>query len=142
MREESDKRASPRVPAKISVRVEGRDRNHQPVSEETHTLLINQGGARLALAAEFQLNDRIKITIIVDPTAKAGQLADSDEYTRFEPLAPDTASFKISFKDPEVTSRQCRIAWRSVAKLKGRWSYGIALIDSTGNFWEAAKPAK
>lgn len=106
MREQSDLRASPRVPAKIPLLVEGRDRNHQPVREETSTLLINQAGALIALAAEYQLNDRIKVT-----NKNTGSAA------------------------------QCRIAWRSVAQLKRRWSYGIALLDSIGTFWETEKPA-
>ena len=106
MLEQSDLRASPRVPAKIPLLLEGRDRQHQPVHEETNTLLINQGGALIALAAEFQLNDRVKVT-----NKNTGQ------------------------------SSQCRIAWRSVAQLNGRWSYGIALLDAIGSFWEAAKPA-
>ncbi len=106
MREELDHRSSPRVPAKIPLHVEGRDRNHQPVSEDTHTLLINQAGALIALAAEFQLNDRIKMTN----------------------------------KETGATS-QCRIAWRSVAQLNGRWSYGVALLEAIGTFWEEAQPA-
>jgi hypothetical protein len=100
MREQSDLRASPRVPAKIALLVEGRDRNHRPVSEDTATLLINHGGALIALAAEFQLNDRVKVT-----NRNSGAVA------------------------------PCRIAWRSVAQLNGRWSYGIALLDFAGNFW-------
>lgn len=100
MREQTDHRASPRVPAKIPVLVEGRDRKNLPVSENTQTLLINQAGALLALAAEFQLNDRVKIT-----NKNSGSHA------------------------------QSRIAWRSVAQLNGRWSYGIALLDSIGTFW-------
>lgn len=107
MREESDHRASPRVPTKIPLLVEGRDRNHRAVSEETHTLLINHSGALIALSAEFQLNDRIKMT-----NKNTGAIS------------------------------QCRIAWRSVAQLNGRWSYGIALLDSIGTFWEAAEPAR
>jgi hypothetical protein len=101
MRDHSDLRASPRVPAKIGLLVEGRDRNHQPVSEETSTLLINHAGALIALAAEFQLNDRVKVT-----------------------------------NHGSGVTAPCRIAWRSVAQLNGRWSYGIALLDSIGSFWE------
>lgn len=106
MQEHSDNRASPRIPTKVPLRVEGRDRSHHPIAEETHTLLINQGGALIALAAELQLNDRIKVT-----NKETG------------------------------ASSQCRIAWRSVAQLNGRWSYGIALLDAVGTFWEEAKPA-
>ena len=102
MPEHADLRGSPRVPAKIPMRVDGRDRNHQPVSEETHTLLINQAGALIALSAELQLNDRIRVTNL----------------------------------DTGATSH-CRIAWRSVAQLNGRWSYGIALLDSVRTFWQA-----
>src|ERR1700687_2514104 len=102
MQEHADSRASPRVPAKIRVRVEGRDRNHQPVSENTHTLLINQGGALIALASEFQLNDRIKITIIADAAAGGGKLTEADECPPLEPVAPGSASFKIYYKDPEA----------------------------------------
>lgn len=101
MREHSDLRSSPRVPAKIALLVEGRDRNHRPVSEDTATLLINHGGALIALAAEFQLNDRVKVTN----------------------------------RDTGATA-PCRIAWRSVAQLNGRWSYGIALLESISDFWK------
>jgi hypothetical protein len=58
----ADKRASPRVPVKIPLVVEGRDVRHKPVHEITETLLINDGGALIALAAEFQLHDRFRIT--------------------------------------------------------------------------------
>lgn len=58
----ADKRASPRVPIRIPLQVEGRDVRHKPVSESSETLLINDGGALMALAAEFQLHDRFLIT--------------------------------------------------------------------------------
>jgi hypothetical protein len=86
--------------------MEGRDRAHKPFSEPTATLLINDGGALIALAAELDLNDRLKIT-----NQQTGK------------------------------SAACRVAWRSVAQLNGRWSYGIALIDAEGDFWEARVPA-
>ncbi len=101
MQDQTDLRGSPRVPAKIPLRVEGRDRNHQPLLEETNTLLINRAGALIALSAELQLNDRLKLTNL-----NSG------------------------------VSSQCRIAWRSVAKLNGRWSYGIALLDPVETFWQ------
>ncbi len=59
---QSDKRASPRVPAKIPVHVEGRDVRHKPVDEDSETLLINENGALIALGGEFQLHDRVKVT--------------------------------------------------------------------------------
>ena len=30
---------------------------------------------------------------------------------------------------------ECRIAWRSNAKINERWSYGIALLGEPDNFW-------
>ena len=87
--------------------LEGRDRAHKPFSEPTSTLLINHGGALIALAAELDLNDRL--TIINQQSNK---------------------------------TCGCRVAWRSVAQLNGRWSYGIALIDAEGDFWEAGVPAE
>jgi len=103
MKEHSDLRSSPRIPARISVLIEGRDRSQKPFSERTSTLLINHGGALIALAAELDLNDRLSITN--EQTGK---------------------------------SATCRVAWRSVAQLNGRWSYGIALTDVVGDFWETA----
>jgi len=106
MKEHSDLRSSPRIPARIEVLVEGRDRAHKPFSETTATLLINHGGALIALAAELDLNDRLKVT-----NQKNGK------------------------------SAGCRVAWRSVAQINGRWSYGVALTDEEGDFWEASGPA-
>ncbi len=55
-------RSSPRIPARVPVVVEGRDVHHAPVREESETLLVNDGGAMLALNSEFQLHDRARIT--------------------------------------------------------------------------------
>ena len=107
MKEHSDHRASPRIPARIPLLAEGLDRFHKPFAEETATLLINDGGALIALAAEIDLNDRLKVT-----NRQTGK------------------------------SARCRVAWRSVAQLNGRWSYGIALTDAEGDFWEAGKAAE
>jgi len=106
MKEHTDLRSSPRIPARIAVLLEGRDRAHKPFSEPTSTLLINHGGALIALAAELELNDRL--TILNQQNGKKSE---------------------------------CRVAWRSVSQLNGRWSYGIALIDAEGDFWEAGVPA-
>ena len=107
MKEHSDQRSSPRIPARISVQVEGRDRAHKPFSETTTTLLINDGGALIALGAELDLNDRLKIT-----NQQNGKAAG------------------------------CRVAWRSVSQLNGRWSYGVALTEAEGDFWEGGNAAK
>jgi hypothetical protein len=107
MKEHSDQRSSPRIPARIPVLVEGVDRTHKPFSEQTATLLINHGGALIALAAELDLNDRAKIT-----------------------------------NQESGTSAGCRVAWRSVAQINGRWSYGVALTDAEGDFWAASKAAE
>lgn len=106
MKEHSDQRSSPRIPARIPLLTEGQDRFHKPFSEETTTLLINEGGALIALAAEVDLNDRLKVI-----NQQTGQ------------------------------SARCRVAWRSVSQLNGRWSYGIALTDSVVDFWGAAVAA-
>jgi hypothetical protein len=106
MKEHSDQRSSPRIPARISVLVEGRDRAHKPFSEQTATLLINHGGALIALAAELDLNDRVTIT---------------------------------NQQNGKTTG--CRVAWRSVSQLNARWSYGIALTNAEGDFWEAGTAA-
>jgi hypothetical protein len=58
----TDKRASPRVPAKVAVTVAGRDAQNKPIQEQSETLLVNDGGALMALAAEFRLHDRLRIT--------------------------------------------------------------------------------
>jgi len=107
MKEHSDLRSSPRIPARIALMVEGRDRSQKPFSEQTSTLLINHGGALIALAAELDLNDRLSLT-----NQQTGK------------------------------SASCRVAWRSVAQLNGRWSYGIALTDIVGDFWETAAVAQ
>jgi hypothetical protein len=62
MKEHADKRSSPRIPARIALQVEGQDRYHKPFSEDTSTLLINQAGALIALAAELDLNDRVTVS--------------------------------------------------------------------------------
>jgi hypothetical protein len=107
MKDHSDLRSSPRIPARIAVLVEGSDRAHKPISEQTSTLLINHGGALIALAAELDLNDRLSIT-----NQQTGKTA------------------------------ACRVAWRSVAQLNGRWSYGVALTDAEGDFWELVPAAQ
>lgn len=58
----TDQRATPRVPAKIPIAVEGRDRSQKPFREETQTLLVNDGGALIALAAELRLETRVRVT--------------------------------------------------------------------------------
>ena len=58
----TDKRASPRVSAKVAVTVAGRDAQNKPIQEQTETLLVNEGGALIALAGEFRLHDRLRIT--------------------------------------------------------------------------------
>ena len=58
----SDKRVSPRIPAKIPITVEGRDSDRNAVREETYTLLINEAGALIALAANFRLNELTRVT--------------------------------------------------------------------------------
>jgi hypothetical protein len=75
MKEHSDKRASPRVPARIPLRVEGLDRFNKPFSEHTSTLLINQGGALIALAAELDLNDRLTVANQQSGKSAAGRIA-------------------------------------------------------------------
>jgi len=62
MQTQANKRASPRTAARIPVAIDGEDVNRQPVREETVTLLVNESGALVALAAEFQLNDRARVT--------------------------------------------------------------------------------
>jgi hypothetical protein len=106
MKEHSDQRSSPRVPARIAVLVEGRDRTQKPFAEQTSTLLINHGGALIALGAELDLNDRVSI---------------------------------VNQRNGKIAS--CRVAWRSVSQLNGRWSYGIALTDAMDDFWEAEEKA-
>ena len=58
----ADQRATPRIAAKIPIVVDGRDRQHKPFREESHTVLVNDGGALLALAVQLQLQDCIRIT--------------------------------------------------------------------------------
>jgi len=58
----SDKRVSPRIPAKIPLLIEGHDNDMNPVREQTSTLLINESGALIALTANFRLNERARVT--------------------------------------------------------------------------------
>jgi len=102
----SDQRASPRIAAKIPVEVTGRDSAHKPVAEESETLLINDAGALLALAADFEPQRRFVLT-----NRNTGERCEA------------------------------RVAWRSSAKINGRWSYGVALIDPPGTFWGTVPPA-
>ncbi|MBI3404058.1 MAG: PilZ domain-containing protein [Acidobacteria bacterium] len=75
MQNHSDKRASPRVSAKIPVHVVGRDVRHKPVDETSETLLINENGALIALAGEFQLHDRIHINNQTSHASVDGRIA-------------------------------------------------------------------
>jgi len=58
----ADKRASPRIAAKIPVTARGRDAAHKPVEEQSETLLINEAGALIALGAEIPTQGRFEIT--------------------------------------------------------------------------------
>ena len=62
MASHSDQRATPRIPAKIRVFAEGRDIYHKPFQEESHTVLVNDGGALIALGVELQLQDHFRLT--------------------------------------------------------------------------------
>ena len=75
MQTHTDKRASPRVSAKVPVHVSGRDVRHKPVDEDSETLLINENGALIALAAEFQLHDHVRITNRQSNAAVEGRVA-------------------------------------------------------------------
>ena len=46
---------------KVSLLAEGRDVYHKPFQEETHTVLVNDGGALIPLSVELQLQDRIRV---------------------------------------------------------------------------------
>lgn len=61
MQNYADKRASPRIAAKIPVTASGRDVAHKPVQEPTETLLINDAGALIALAAELPVQGRFEL---------------------------------------------------------------------------------
>ena len=71
----ADKRASPRIPAKVPVHVSGRDVRHKPVDENSETLLINENGALIALGAEFQLHDRVRVTNRITNAGVDGRVA-------------------------------------------------------------------
>ncbi len=43
---------------------------------------------------------------------------------------------KITNKASGATG-ECRVAWRSSAKINNRWSYGVALLDAGDRFWGA-----
>lgn len=71
----ADKRASPRISAKVPVHVSGRDIRHKPIDEESETLLINENGALIALGAELQLHDRVRVTNRNSGAAVDGRVA-------------------------------------------------------------------
>jgi len=96
----ANQRIAPRIHAKIAIIVDGLDPNHKPFQEESHTVLVNDRGALIALAVQLHLQDHIRVT-----NKSTGYAAD------------------------------CRIAWRSAEPILGRWSYGIALLDTPDNFW-------
>ena len=58
----ANNRSGPRISAKVPVQIDGRDVQNQSVQEQTETLLVNEAGALIALASEFQLHDRARIT--------------------------------------------------------------------------------
>src|SRR3970040_760161 len=70
-----DKRVSPRIPAKIPITIEGRDADTNPVREETYTLLINEAGALIALAANFRLNEGVRVTTLLTEEKAEGRIA-------------------------------------------------------------------
>jgi len=99
-----DQRATPRIHAKVPIIVDGQDLSQKPFREESYTVLINEGGALIALAAQLQLQDRVRVV-----NKSTGDAAD------------------------------CRIAWRSAEPIQGRWSYGIAILSSSTDFWAMEK---
>jgi hypothetical protein len=62
MTSHSDQRAAPRIPAKVRVFAEGRDVYYKPFQEESHTVLVNDAGALIALSIELQLQDHFRLT--------------------------------------------------------------------------------
>jgi len=95
-----EKRTSPRISAKIPIVVVGLDVNNESVYEESETILINDAGALVALAAEFQLKDVVQVRNRAARTIAKGQ-----------------------------------IAFRSEDKIRGRRTYGVALLNPPENFW-------
>lgn len=70
-----DKRVSPRIPAKVPITIEGRDADTNPVIEETYTLLINEAGALIALAANLRLNEGVRVTNQLTEEKAEGRIA-------------------------------------------------------------------
>jgi len=62
MTQHADKRASPRIAAKIPITAGGRDAAHRPIHEQSETLLINDAGALIALAADVPAQGQIEIS--------------------------------------------------------------------------------
>lgn len=57
----ADQRSTPRLHAKIAIEVDGRDRNKKPFREDSQTILVNDGGALIALTALLDVQDRIHV---------------------------------------------------------------------------------
>lgn len=57
----TDQRSTPRIHAKIPIEVDGRDRANKPFREDSQTILVNDGGALIALAAVLDVQDRVHV---------------------------------------------------------------------------------
>jgi len=90
-----DKRVSPRIPAKVPIVIEARDSEMNSVREETYTLLINEAGALIALAANFRLNERTQVTNQLTGEKTEGRIA----WRSAEPL-DGRWSYGIALLDP------------------------------------------
>jgi hypothetical protein len=91
----NDKRVSPRIPAKVPIVIEGRDADTNPVREETYTLLVNEAGALIALAANFRLNESARVTNQLTGERAEGRIA----WRSAEPL-DGRWSYGIALLDP------------------------------------------
>ena len=62
MNSSANQRIAPRIHAKIVIIVDCKDSNHKPFQEESHTVLVNDRGALIALAVQLHVQGHIRVT--------------------------------------------------------------------------------
>ena len=91
---------------RIAIEVEGRDASGVTFSEETHTIMVNRNGARIALKHTLKANDRIIVTNLEREEScpfrvveRADTLYGNEAEWGVECLEPDRNFWGIHFPD-------------------------------------------
>jgi hypothetical protein len=107
---EPEKRRSLRVMIRVPVRIEGHGPNTPPVSEDTHTSLVNAHGALVYLETKVMIGQLVKVTNLVTQEevschiAFVGQTQSGKTAVGVEFVKPSPRFWRIAFP-PEDWSR-------------------------------------